>query len=167
MAFVINPYALLLIDIISKKMKTIFDKETRQSIINRINNIDENGVANWGTMNVYQMLKHCNLAEDLYLGNVKHKRFFLGYILGRWALKGLLKDDAPMRRNAPTSDKFKVTELSGDVAAEKQQWIVNLEKYANYDQPYFTHWFFGKMTREQIGQLVYKHADHHLRQFGA
>ncbi|MDZ7606591.1 MAG: DUF1569 domain-containing protein [Cyclobacteriaceae bacterium] len=29
------------------------------------------------------------------------------------------------------------------------------------------HPFFGKMSREQIGQLSYKHLDHHLRQFNA
>ena len=148
-------------------MKTIFDKETRLDIINRIDRLNQNSVAQWGKMNVYQMLKHCNLAEELYLGNMGHKRFFLGYILGAWVLKGLLKDEAPMRRNAPTSEKFMVAELSGDIEAEKKQWIANLEKYADFNKPYFTHWFFGKMTREQIGQLVYKHADHHLRQFNS
>lgn len=31
----------------------------------------------------------------------------------------------------------------------------------------FMHPFFGKITREQIGYLAYKHDDHHLRQFNA
>ncbi len=148
-------------------MKTILDKETRDAIIDRIKTLNHQNTAQWGTMNIYQMLKHCNLAEELYLGNIKVKRMFLGRILGKWALNGLLKDEAPMRRSAPTSDVFKVAELSGDIEAEKNQWIAHLEKYANFNMPYFTHWFFGKMTKEQIGQLVYKHADHHLRQFNS
>jgi hypothetical protein len=41
-----------------------------------------------------------------------------------------------------------------------------LNEYAHYANPSFFHTFFGKMTKEQVGQLVYKHADHHLRQFG-
>jgi hypothetical protein len=148
-------------------MKTIFDKDTRDGIIDRIKTLSPNNTAQWGTMNIYQMLKHCNLAEELYLGNIKHKRMFLGRIFGKWALNGLLRDEAPMRRHAPTSDRFKVTELSGDIETEKKQWITHLEQYADFSTPYFTHWFFGKMTREQIGQLVYKHADHHLRQFNS
>jgi len=27
------------------------------------------------------------------------------------------------------------------------------------------HPFFGKMTKEQVGYLAYKHTDHHLWQF--
>jgi hypothetical protein len=41
-----------------------------------------------------------------------------------------------------------------------------VEAYANYSNPGFVHDFFGKMTDEQIGIFAYKHADHHLRQFG-
>ena len=42
-----------------------------------------------------------------------------------------------------------------------------LNAYEHFNVTGFVHWFFGKMTREQIGQLVYKHTDHHLRQFNS
>src|SRR4051812_42550346 len=148
-------------------MKTIFDKTTRDELIARINTLNTDSKPQWGTMNVYQMLKHCTVAEEFYQGEVSHKRMFLGRILGQWALKGMLKDDAPMRRNAPTSDHFKIKEVSGDVEAEKQKLIKLLNAYEHFNITGFVHWFFGKMTREQIGQLVYKHTDHHLRQFNS
>lgn len=39
-------------------MKTIFDKQTQTELIHRINLLDENSQRKWGTMNVFQMLKH-------------------------------------------------------------------------------------------------------------
>ncbi|WP_432328331.1 hypothetical protein ACRQ5D_00850 [Mucilaginibacter sp. P25] len=45
-------------------MKTIFDKETRDGLITRINLINENSQPQWGKMNVYQMLKHCTLSDE-------------------------------------------------------------------------------------------------------
>ena len=58
-------------------MKTIFDKATRDELINRINILDEHSTAQWGTMNIYQMLKHCVLCEEMYLGKKKYKRKFI------------------------------------------------------------------------------------------
>ena len=147
-------------------MKSIFDKPTRDELIGRINTLNENSTAQWGSMNIYQMLKHCVIAEEMYLGKTKHPRMFLGRLLGPSALKKMLKDETPMSRNAPTAAAFKVTEKDGDVAVQKKRWIELTEEYANYQPSYLVHWFFGKMTKEQVGQFVYKHTDHHLRQFG-
>lgn len=145
-------------------MKTIFDTETRAEVINRIEQLNENSEPQWGKMNVYQMLKHCALCEEMYHGRLHHKRSFLGYLFGRMGLKNMMKD-TPLQRNAPTSDVFKVKEVNGDVNAEKQKWISLMKEYEHYPDKDFTHWFFGRMTREQVGKFVYKHTDHHLRQF--
>lgn len=146
-------------------MKTIFDKQTRDQLIDRVNSLDENSTPQWGTMNIYQMLKHCTIAEEMYLGKKQYKRMFLGRLLGKVMLKKMLKDDSPMQRNAPTSPHFKVSENSGDVEAQKREWITLIQEYEHFSNPGLVHWFFGTMTKEQVGQFVYKHTDHHLRQF--
>ncbi|CAN5802480.1 hypothetical protein BH11BAC3_BH11BAC3_14400 [soil metagenome] len=148
-------------------MKTVFDKSTSEELINRINLLSENSTARWGKMNVYQMLKHCTVCEEMYQGKTEHKRVLLGRLIGRVALKGILKDDKPLRQNSPTSPDFKITENEGDVSAEKAKWVTLIEAYDHYSPVKFTHWFFGEMTKEQVGIFVYKHADHHLRQFNA
>jgi len=148
-------------------MKTIFDPETRDQLISRINTLDENSTPQWGKMNIYQMLKHCTIAEEMYLGKTIHKRTLLGRVLGKWALNNMLKDESPMGKNAPTDSAFIVTETGGDVNAVKNKWIALLQEYSNYSNPNLVHWFFGSMTKEQVGQFVYKHADHHLRQFNS
>ena len=145
-------------------MKSVLDKTAREELINRINQLNENSMAQWGKMNVYQMLKHCVLCEELYLGKIKHKRSFMGRLFGKAGLKNILREDKEFPKNAPTSDAFKVKEENGDITSEKQKWIVLIEEYGNYSNN-FTHWFFGRMTKEQVGQFVYKHNDHHLRQF--
>lgn len=148
-------------------MKTVFDKATRDELINRINTISENSKAQWGKMNVYQMLKHCTLFEEMMFGYKQYNRVFLGRLFGRIAIKNLLKDERPLKKNEPTSADFKVTETSGDVPAEKQKWMALMEKYASFSNNEFVHWFFGKMTKEQVGYFAYKHTDHHLRQFNS
>ena len=150
-------------------MKTIFDKSTRDELIHRINSINENCTAQWGKMNIYQMLKHCTIWEEWILGKNKpaYKQAFIGFIFGKMALKRMIKDEKPLDRNVPTSAQFKVKETTGNIVAEKNKWIALIEEYAHYSNPDFIHDFFGKMTKEQVGLLAYKHTDHHLRQFNS
>jgi len=148
-------------------MKSVFDKTTREELIRRIDTLGDNSTAQWGKMNVYQMLKHCVLCEEMYLNNKKYKRVFIGRIFGKIGLRRFLRDEKPLQRNSPTGKGFKISELSGDVTAEKQKWISLMEQYAHYGHNNFEHWFFGKMTKEEVGQFVYKHTDHHLRQFNS
>ena len=148
-------------------MKTIFDKATRDELIARINTLDENGTAQWGRMNVYQMLKHSTLWIEWVFGEEKYKQAFIGRLFGKMALKGVLKDESPLRRNTPTLPELKVKERNGDIAAEKKKWIVLTGELAHFSNPDFVHTFFGRMTKEQVGYMAYNHIDHHLRQFNS
>jgi hypothetical protein len=148
-------------------MKTIFDKTTRNGLVNRIGILNEANAAEWGKMNIYQMLEHCTRYEEMVLGKVRYKRAFLGLLFGKMALKDFVKDDSPLKRNMPTIGGLRVTESNSDFASGRKKWITLIEEYAHFSNPGFVHSFFGKLTTEQIGQLAYKHADHHLRQFNA
>lgn len=149
-------------------MKTIFDRAIRDQLIDRIQQIQGNEVADWGKMNLYQMLRHNTYWNGWILGTDKHgyKQEFMGKIFGKIALNRMIRDEKPFDKNVPTSKAFKVQETQGDLESERTLWINMLKEYETYDNPDFVHDFFGKMTREEIGILVYKHTDHHLRQFG-
>lgn len=148
-------------------MKSVLDYNTRNELITRIKSLHQDSTREWGQMTVVQMLKHCVRCEKLYFGEVKVKRSFLGRLIGQMALKGMLKEGAALSRNAPTASVMKVSGNEGDFDTEKQNWIRHIERYAHLPNRDFTHWFFGRMTPDQLGQFVYKHADHHLRQFNA
>jgi hypothetical protein len=148
-------------------MKKVFDKTTRDELISRIDILNENSKNQWGKMNVYQALKHCILWDEWIQSNRNYEQAFIGRLFGRMALKKILRDEGHLPRNTPTLRELKIKETSGDIASEKKKWIALINKYAHFSNPGFVHSFFGKMTKEQIGQLAYKHADHHLRQFNA
>ncbi|MDR3679615.1 MAG: DUF1569 domain-containing protein [Flavipsychrobacter sp.] len=148
-------------------MKTVFDQTTREELINRIETLDENSKSQWGKMNVYQALKHCTLWDEWIQADKNNKQVFIGRLFGGTALKKVLKDDGPLTRNTPTLNEFKIKETSGDIASEKKKWMALINAYAYFSNPGFIHPFFGKMTKEQVGQVAYKHADHHLRQFNS
>lgn len=149
-------------------MKSVFEEANRRELVGRIRTVQKDSPRQWGKMNVTQMVKHCVVWEAWIQGThtPRYKQELLGYVFGKLALRNMIKDDGPFRRNLPTSRPFRVRDASGDLELEKTNWIRMVESYTNYSNPEFIHDFFGKMTREQIGILAYKHSDHHLRQFG-
>ncbi len=147
-------------------MKTIFDKNTREELSARVNALNENCRAQWGKMNVNQMLKHCTKWDDMMLGKIQVKQMFLGKLFGKLALKNILKNDKPLGKNSPSAPELIIKEKAGDIAIDKAEWIRRINEYENFQNIYFVHPFFGTMTSEQVGLFVYKHHDHHIRQFG-
>ncbi len=148
-------------------MKTMWDESARRELVSRIGGVDAGKAAGWGKMNVGQMVRHCILFDEWMLGIGAHeyKQSLLGKVFGRMALKSSLKD-APMQRNMPSGAAFAVRGGDGNLEADKARWAGLIARYGSYSNPGFIHDFFGKMTEEQIGLFAYKHADHHLRQFG-
>lgn len=148
-------------------MKSVFDDAVRQELIDRIHLLHPGSMARWGKMTVAQMVKHCALCEDYYFGNVPVKRSFMGRLFGKAALSSILKNETSgLRQNAPTPVPFKVNEPVNDLEEQKKKWTELIKRYGKYNASGFTHWFFGYMSRQELGQFIYKHSDHHLKQFG-
>ena len=146
-------------------MKTIFDKNTANALVDRIHTLLPQDKPQWGKMGAFQMLRHCTLSEEMFLGKKRYDRLFIGRLFGRMALNGILKNSDPLKKNQPTHPELKIT-VSGNFEGERQKWLGLLGEYERYSNPDFVHPFFGKMTKEEVGYYVYKHTDHHLRQFG-
>lgn len=149
-------------------MKTIFDNKVREELINRIDSLSQKNTAQWGKMNLYQMIKHCTAWNDWVLGNgnYTYRQDFLGKIFGKMVLKKMVKDDKPLGKNSPAGI-FTIKEQNGDAEYLKNVWLKQIAAYETYSNPGFIHDFFGKLSKEEIGIFVYKHMDHHLRQFNA
>ena len=145
-------------------MKTIYDKKVSNELLTRIQSITASDKALWGKMDAFQMLRHCAMSEEMYLGKKNYKRLFIGRIFGKLALGRILKNEDPMKQNNPTHPDFKITG-SGNFELEREKWIALLNQYEKFSNHSFVHPFFGAMNKEQIGYYVYKHTDHHLRQF--
>jgi len=92
--------------------------------------------------------------------------YILGRLIGKKVINKTLKDEQSMlQKNAPTSPQFRFNNDIVNLEFGKEKWKFLIEQYAFFDKEYVTHWFFGKMSKQQLGQFIYKHCDHHLRQF--
>jgi hypothetical protein len=149
-------------------VKTVFDKNTRLELIERINSLTESSKPLWGKMNVGQMIKHCALWEEMIHQNKEYKRVFIGRLFGKALLKKEMATPG-MRKNNPTIPELVVTDTDIPFSTEKEKLVALVNKYEQYSPPdlSFIHPFFGKMTRDEVGRFAYKHIDHHLRQFAS
>ena len=149
-------------------MKNIFNEADKNEILQRVEKLTPESKALWGTMNVAQMLAHCAGAAQLPTGEVKTRRVgFPINIIGR-LLKNKILGEGGFRKNSPTAAEIKVVD-SRDFLKEKTNFIVAVKKLSEGGEKIATetqHPFFGKMTANEWGRINYKHADHHLSQFG-
>jgi len=148
-------------------MKSAFDHEIRTEVIGRINLLTTGDKPLWGKMTVAQMVRHCTLCEQYYFDEIKIKRSFLGRIFGKLAFRAIMKDkDSTFRKNSQTPPILKVVDEPNNLEEEKEKWKSLIGRYSTFANENVTHWFFGRMTKDQLGQFIYKHSDHHLMQFG-
>lgn len=149
-------------------MPTIYDPNTLDELIQRIQSLTEKSTGQWGKMTVKQMVRHCIANDEMNFGKLDLKQGFLGRLIGKPALKSFIRNKKDVQRNMGTLPELKITsEVTEDMQTLKSRWITSLQNYAKLDQQHtYVHSFFGKLNREQIGILAYKHMDHHLRQFG-
>jgi hypothetical protein len=106
---------------------------------------------------------------ELPLGERRPPRMMFGRIFGRVIKPLALGDDAPMRKKSPTTPDLVVAD-DRDFNAERTRLVSLIDRFAAAGPVGCTthpHAFFGRMTPDEWGVLMYKHLDHHLRQFGA
>lgn len=149
-------------------MKNLYDAECLAELKDRIARLGPQSERQWGKMNPAQALAHCSTTMQWALDEVKPKRAFIGRILGPIAKSQVLKDESPMAKNMPTAPSLVVSD-ERDLRAESQRLSGLLDRFHKAGPQGCTqhpHTFFGSLTPEQWAQLMYKHVDHHLRQFG-
>lgn len=124
--------------------------------------------AQWGKMDVAQMLAHCQVPLQSALGDVTLRRTLVGRLFGRLAKKSLV-GEKPFGRNLPTDRRFRVTDAR-DFDAERGRLMALLDRLVGGGPSALSkdpHPFFGPLTPAEWDALLWKHLDHHLRQFGA
>jgi hypothetical protein len=149
-------------------MKSLFNAADLETLRARIALLKPGSQSQWGTMTVAQALAHCSLGMQTGTGELRPARKFIGRILGPIVKPKILGDDQPMRRNSPTMKELIVLD-EPDFAAEQARLIGLLDQFFTAGPRGCTshpHAFFGLMTPNEWAILMYKHVDHHLRQFG-
>jgi hypothetical protein len=151
------------------RMKNLFDPVAVDEVKNRLTQLRPDSVRQWGTMSPAQALAHCAAGMEMATGEIRPPRALAGRIFGRLIKRLALGDEKPMRRNTPTVDGMVVAN-ERDLNAERARLSALIDKFAAGGPAGCTthpHAFFGRLTPQEWSVLMYKHLDHHLRQFGA
>lgn len=148
-------------------MEAILDEFVLKNIKKRVVKVAPDFLPSWGKMNAAQMFGHLNKSIEFLFTDKKVKRMFIGRIIGKLILKKALKSNDPLTKNSPTAPNFIVT-TSVDFESEKLLFLKKLDQLNGLKEKDLegkVHPFFGKMTGNQWNVLIYKHVDHHLKQF--
>jgi hypothetical protein len=149
-------------------MKNLFEAARVEEVKERIARLRPDSERQWGKMNAAQAVAHCSAGMELAVGDRIPPRLLLGRIIGRMVKPMALGNDAPMRQNSPTV-KDLVVQDKRDLGTERERLCGLIDRFAAAGPKgctTHTHSFFGRLTPEEWATLMYKHLDHHLRQFG-
>ena len=149
-------------------MKNLFEATTVSEVKKRMALLRADSTRQWGKMNAAQAMEHCARGMELALGDRRPPRLLIGRILGPVIKPIAFRDGEPMRRNSPTVPGLEVMEET-DLGQGQERLCGLVDRFVASgpggctDHP---HSFFGRLTPDEWSAWMYKHLDHHLRQFG-
>lgn len=148
-------------------MKNLFEADAVAELKERIDQLQVDSVGLWGKMTPAQAMAHYAVQMEMVLGQTFPPRSIVGRIFGRWAKSSALSEK-PFPRNAPTDEYFRITNQR-DLNTERERVQILLDRFLRGGPAVCTkhpHSFFGPLTPSEWARLMYRHLDHHLRQFG-
>lgn len=150
-------------------MKDLFQPAAAAEVKARLLSLRPDTPRQWGTMNAAQAVAHCCGGMEMALGDTRPRRVLAGRIFGRIIKRLALGNEAPMRRNTPTVPEIVVAD-ERELDSERRRLSGLIDRFVAAGPAGCTthpHSFFGRLTPREWAVLMYKHLDHHLRQFGA
>jgi hypothetical protein len=147
-------------------MKSMWNDDGQREIRDRVRRLAPDRKGQWGKMSAPQMV--CHLAENLKMAlgelPVAPKATPVRYP----PLKQFIIYVAPFPKNVPTAPEL-LARTPGDWTSEVNALLGLVDRVvargpsANFAE----HPAFGRLSPRAWGVLMYRHMDHHLRQFGA
>jgi len=144
----------------------------RTEVTRRIATIDPATAPLWGKMNVQQMAEHLGGAIQMASGALPVKAILTpAENIAR--MQAFVQSDKPFKENTPNAllpDEplpTKYSSLQVAIAALQGDIDQFFAHYKSNPGTTVTNPFFGELNYELQVQLLYKHAMHHLKQFGA
>ena len=147
-------------------MPTFWDATTRNDLCRRIGGLTPDSKASWGKFTAAQMVAHLNDAMRMATGDlpVAPRKLPIRY----FPLKQLILYVLPFPKSAPTAPELLARCDAANLGAEQAEFSKvaarTAAKVASDSWP--EHPAFGAMSHKAWGKLIYKHTEHHLKQFG-
>jgi hypothetical protein len=136
------------------------------AFLERLEKLSPQSQAQWGKMDVAQMLAHVSAALEQAMTEEKVTQTLMGRVFGRFNKRRILTRGLP--KNSPTTPRLKIAD--GRVfESEKERLQRGLERFFKGGEAGITKQpddFWGHLTPNEWGRLQYVHFDHHFKQFG-
>jgi hypothetical protein len=125
----------------------------------------------WGKMTVQQMIEHFSDATRVASGKIVVQTILTpdGNLQ---KMRDFLMSEKPFRENTPNPllpevpPPVKNKTIGGALAELQEELDYFFSRFQNSNSQTSRNPFFGDLNYEQNIHLLYKHAQHHLRQFG-
>jgi len=143
----------------------MWHEDALEDLLSRAGRLQPDAPAQWGRLNCSRMLAH--VTDGLRMANGELQVASKYGLLKFPPLRHLIIHWLPFPKGAPTAPEL-LERAPGEWQSEISQLKDALAKFAaNKEQ---TNWpehpAFGKLSAKDWGVLVYRHVDHHFKQFG-
>ena len=147
-------------------MRNLYHAEIVREVNTRINSLLPTAENEMGEMSVTEMLAHCSMVMEMATGRApltggRWRRRLFGWMLKGWFLKASPSGWCNSGLMARTHYNF-------DKERERLIGLITDFTKADRNKPMkYSHDLLGRVSAEDWGLLMYKHLDHHLKQFNA
>ena len=147
-------------------MKSMWQPDARREVVDRLSRLMPEARPEWGRMSAQQMVCHLSASVQMATGEktVAPKRMPLRLPV----IKQLAVYWLPFPKNLPTAPELVVTATPNAWQKDVDDLRATIDRFVarGPEARWCDHPAFGPMSARQWGVLVYRHVDHHLRQFG-
>lgn len=152
------------------EMKSFEEPKSLQEVLDRIRSVQPDSKGLWGVMTAHEMI--CHLREAYYFGlgerETKDRSNVVTRSLMRWVALHSSLQWAKGFKTGPSMDQKITPTMSDDFSRDQAELIVACTRFSTAaEEVRPAHPIFGPLTRAEWMAWGWRHADHHLRQFGA
>jgi hypothetical protein len=146
-------------------MQSVWNGPERRQLLDRLATLAPEAQRKWGSMTAPQVVAHLADAARMALGDLpcESKRLPIRY----FPLKQLVVYWLPFPKGVPTAPEL-IGRPPGAWLTEVTELAALVERLGREpaQRIWPEHPAFGRLSRRAWGVLIYRHMDHHLRQFG-
>jgi len=146
--------------------KNLFQESVQRELAERLSKLQPDSPRQFGKMTAPEMVCHLKDSLDVATGvrPAKSKNSFMANPVIRLLIMYVVPWPKGKAQTVPEMQVTRPGEWSSDVSNLKQLLASTARRGPN--APWAEHPAFGKLSGRQYARLIYKHFDHHLKQFG-
>lgn len=149
-------------------MQSLWNTADEAEIRSRIEKLTAASPRKWGKMTVDKMLKHLDVAYASAAGKIElPDEGFKTAVASIKPIARLIIYKMPWPKSLPTAEGFTITE-QGEFQEAKTSFVATFNDFMKLKEggSFGKHPLFGSLSYDDWGVLLFKHTDHHLKQFG-